>query len=540
MRIQELIVPQLGEGLQEARIIEFFKQPGEQVLRDEPLYQIETDKAGMDIESPLTGILQAWLANEGDLVPVGSPIARIETPEGVKHLTEHSEVPAPSLPRLPNQSAERKQEGHTPSEEVDRRAKKTSRLIIPPRTRAYCRTLGISAEQMRQISAKNGKKLMPADVERYLAQQTVQTEPVGYQERLLTSQQRTLIHRLKRSTQVVVPASLTYQLDWNQLRQAKQVLRHSLSEFETLAYLVAQASTSHPLFRSTLSDDKIRQYDHLNLGVAVHRPNDDLVTAVIPKADTLELPSFVSMTRQQVERALLGEDQVSQSTQVLLTYMVDYGVIAATPVLVAPAIAVLFVGAPYPQGDTLKANLTITFDHRLINGVAAAKFAEAIALSLQNLASLPEESVQTRRHEDVQPAPYARPDERYQLLKQQVMAEVAPFLSQQVTQVADEVSWRELGFNSRLSVELANALTTRFGLSFSPTLLWNYPTIKSLLSHLADKLEIPREMSANDKQITAKESPSADSKVEAIYALSEDEAELLLAKKLDFLSKKGK
>src|SRR5205085_1522777 len=79
MAIFEIRIPQLGEGLQEARLIRFLKQPGDSVARDEPIYEMETDKAVMEIESPTAGVLTAWTAQVDDVLPIGAAIGRIET-----------------------------------------------------------------------------------------------------------------------------------------------------------------------------------------------------------------------------------------------------------------------------------------------------------------------------------------------------------------------------------------------------------------------------------------------------------------------------
>jgi pyruvate/2-oxoglutarate dehydrogenase complex dihydrolipoamide acyltransferase (E2) component len=98
MAIVEVIVPQLGEGLQEVRVMRFLKQPGERVARDEHIYEMETDKANVEVESPYAGVLVEWLAKEGDILPIGAPIARME----VEGAVEVARLPRmrPRLPRL--------------------------------------------------------------------------------------------------------------------------------------------------------------------------------------------------------------------------------------------------------------------------------------------------------------------------------------------------------------------------------------------------------------------------------------------------------
>src|SRR5436309_10110284 len=79
MPIVAIKIPQLGEGLQEARLIRFLKKPGDSVAQDEPIYEMETDKAVMEIESPTAGVLEAWEANEDDVLPIGAVIGHINS-----------------------------------------------------------------------------------------------------------------------------------------------------------------------------------------------------------------------------------------------------------------------------------------------------------------------------------------------------------------------------------------------------------------------------------------------------------------------------
>ena len=83
-------IPQIGEGLQEARLVAVLKQPGDFVKRDEPIYQMETDKAVMDVESPYEGVLTKWLASVDTVLPIGAEIAMMQVGD------EITAAPAPS------------------------------------------------------------------------------------------------------------------------------------------------------------------------------------------------------------------------------------------------------------------------------------------------------------------------------------------------------------------------------------------------------------------------------------------------------------
>ena len=78
MAIVSVTIPQIGEGLQEARLVAVLKQPGDFVKRDEPIYQMETDKAVMDVESPHEGTLLEWLAPDVKILPIGGENARMK------------------------------------------------------------------------------------------------------------------------------------------------------------------------------------------------------------------------------------------------------------------------------------------------------------------------------------------------------------------------------------------------------------------------------------------------------------------------------
>lgn len=369
MAIREILVPQMGEGLQEVILVELHKKPGDAVRRDDVLYSMETDKAVMEVESPCDGVLTEWLAEAGTVLPIGAPVARIETADAGEP------VKPVSPPAVPGPRGGRPQ----------------TDLVIPPRTRAYCKQLGITEEEMRRIPAASGK-LMPADVDAYVAQKAAQLPPEGvrveseeleYVEKPLGQQQRVFIYRLKRSAQVVIPAVARRPVEWGPIRACAEKVKAQgeiqPSAFQTFAYCVVQAVKDNPRFRSALiGETTIREYRHVNLGIAVGLPDGQLTIAQVNRADTMDFPTFVTTAQAQIQKARSGEDQADETCQILLTYMGPYEVYDAVPVLVAPAVAVLFIGATFERNGELLANLALTFDHRLIQGIEAASFLKSV------------------------------------------------------------------------------------------------------------------------------------------------------------------
>lgn len=372
MAIVDVPIPQMGEGLQEVIILGFHKQPGDFVKRDELLYSMETDKAVMEVESPYEGVLKEWLAEEGAVLEIGAPVARMEVEDAATETAAAAQSAVASPEAAPDSRAERE-------------------TIIPPRTRAYCREQGIPEEEMRRIPA-SGAKLLPADVDAYLkARREEETAPKPYVEHALSPLHRTFIYRLRRSAQIVVPATAKRAVDWGRVRRFAESVRAQggplqPTSFQSFAYCVIQAVKEHPKFRSALiGETTIREYRHLNLGIAVGLPEGELTTAVVPESDTLDFAAFIQTAQANIQRAREGEDQATETTQLLLTYMGPYEIVDAVPVLVAPAAAVLFIGSAYEQNGGLISNLALTFDHRLIQGIEAAVFLRSIVEKVQQI-----------------------------------------------------------------------------------------------------------------------------------------------------------
>jgi len=342
----EVHVPQLGEGLREARIVQLSQSAGTSVLRGDPLYLIETDKTTVELEAPYTGRLIRWLVGVGDVVEIGAPVALIAS-------TSDAATPHP----------------------VDR--------LIPPRTRAYARQHGIEDDELPHIPAASGK-LMPNDIDTFLRSEAARDEAAaGFRERKAASGQRALIYRLRRSASLVIPGTVSIDIPWRFLnRRIQASASPDPSPAQVFAHAVAMTARSHPNFRSImLGDDRIREYEHTNVGMAIGLPDDELIVVVVRHADRMSLEEFSRACRRQMRIALRSGDQAADDTQILISHLGKSHIIDAVPTLVAPASSVFFLGVPGRDGEY--ARIALTFDHRLINGGGAAKFLANLVESLQ-------------------------------------------------------------------------------------------------------------------------------------------------------------
>lgn len=387
--IASLFVPQIGEGLQEARIVAFLKNPGDDVKRDDPIYQMETDKAVMDVESPYAGKLVEWTAKVDDVVPIGAEVGRIQVSEGTEVQAAPSHGAAPVA-------------AQTKSAPVATSNSTTSVRLqgIPPRSRAYAKEKGISPEQILAIPF-GGSKLMPADIDAYLSSGStgkaqVSASGLPFTERATPGKQRVLNSRMVRSNSLVVPGTMTVVAKWSPIEDERARLKagggkFQPSAFTMFAFAVAKAMGEFPAFRSSLpSDDKIRTYDHVSLGIAVSLPGDELVIAVVDKAETLPWQEFAAAARERIDLARSGKDQAHEAVTVSLTNMQAFGLRDAIPVVVAPSMATIFLGETFRDIDEAGrlqkvVNVTMTFDHRLANGVGAAEFLNKVKEYVENI-----------------------------------------------------------------------------------------------------------------------------------------------------------
>lgn len=393
-------IPQIGEGLQEARLVAVLKQPGDHVKRDEAIYQMETDKAVMDVESPYEGVLIEWLAPVDTVLAIGAEVCRMEIVGAAMVASSHA-APVLAAAVAPVGASSSAPVGGLTNE------------FMSPRTRAYAREKGVSDDALSTISAR-GSRLMPDDIDAFLAGSVIaavaaptRSEGAGgaHSEQPVPQKQRLLASRLVRGNQLVVPGTMTVVMNWEPIERLRGVIKMKGGDFQPstftmFAYACVQALQEFPAFRSSLKgDETIRTYDHVNLGIAVALPGDELVIAAIDKADTMSWREFAGAMRERIEMARSGKDQAHEGISVSLTNMAHNGIRDAVAVVVPPSVATIFLGEVYnglaQNTNELKiqrsANQGITFDHRLINGVGAANLQNKIKEFTENIGALIQE-----------------------------------------------------------------------------------------------------------------------------------------------------
>jgi len=224
----------------------------------------------------------------------------------------------------------------------------------------------------------------------------------AFSEAPVEPKQRLLSSRLVRGSQLVVPGTMSVAVSWSGIEHLRARYKASSdafqpSAFTMFAYAVAHTLRDFPMFRSTLiGEGTLRTYNHVQLGIAVGLPGDQLLLAVVPDADTLGWREFAEKTRERIELARNGTDQANEAVTISLTNMQSFGLRDAVPVVVPPAVGTLFLGAVYnglvPDSVDLHiqrtVNMALTFDHRVMNGVGAAEFLNAVKNKVESISSL--------------------------------------------------------------------------------------------------------------------------------------------------------
>lgn len=420
-------IPQLGEGLREAYLVDFLKSPGDSITRDEPLFTMETDKAVSDVECPHAGTLVKWLVEVDSVLEIGTEIAIVDTTCTSR---TGGDVPRPHCDAAKNEPAPISiASSQMGSAGVESRALRTSARVpvgvqatdamIPPKTRRYLNEHKLM-DVVNRISTV-GRKMSIADVDRYISaesgiEQEIQltnlpasaeilpdsgTSATGVVDDCefelvpLPKSQIRLNYRLTQAAATCVPVTLVNEWNWERVQAARNHTREhgGPSAFAMVCWSVAKAAGIHQRFRCSLSNDgkSWRVFNSANLGIAVSLKDDQLVTAVVRNADKLTQSEFYEAYIDAVHLARTGVDQADESTTLVVSNIGNIGMTIGIPAIVAPAVATLALGQPVdkpvPDGDSFRfqrsVTATLSFDHRIANGIGAAAFLNEIKTSVE-------------------------------------------------------------------------------------------------------------------------------------------------------------
>ncbi len=419
----EVLMPKMGESITEGKVVKWHKKPGEKIERDEILLEISTDKVDTEIPSVASGILSKIVVKEQDVAQVGTVIAYIETDvkEGggraAADLEVESKITEQKVFEELVELKERTRNGERKTEIIDRvQSGHNGDKPFSPLVKSIAKAEGISLDELTAIGGSGlGGRVTKDDIRRYIENRgangdgtlkqpfTPGNKPTARESIIPMDnmRQRIMEHMVKsRDTSVHVAAitevDMTLISDFISKRggefEKQEGFKPTFMPF--IAHACVRALKDFPLANSTIEGTNIVQHNYVNLGIAVAIDTKGLLVPVIKGAEEKGLLGLARAIRDVASRArnkrLTGDDTIG-STFSITNYGV-FGNLIGTPIINQPNVAILGVGAvkkrPVVINDAIAIRqmgyLTLSFDHRIVDGALGGQFLERIVYYLEN------------------------------------------------------------------------------------------------------------------------------------------------------------
>ncbi len=406
----DVTMPRLSDTMEEGTIASWLKKPGEKVDRGEVIAQIETDKATMDLTAFEAGTLQEILAPEGSTVAIGQPVARIGNGKAAPAVAAPAKAaPAAEKPAPPAEKPAPAAEAATPE---------PANVAPPPlqtdgKTRASPMARHIAAEHDLDLSHIQGSgpqgRVIRADVEAAVKSSTPESpqssvlspqSSTADDERVNLSQmRRTIARRMAESTRTVPHFFLTMTVDASELvKLRKQITAETadagikISFNDMIVKAAALAIRQVPDVNVSFAEDSLIRHKRIHIGVAVATERG-LIVPVVRDVDQKSLGQISRETRDLAERANSGKLQPADYTGGTFTIsnLGMFGVEQFNAVINPPEAAILAVGAitrepAEHEGQIVvreRMKLTLSVDHRALDGAMGARFLQALKQVLE-------------------------------------------------------------------------------------------------------------------------------------------------------------
>lgn len=373
-------MPKLGAGVyKEGVILKWFKREGDPVKEREPIAEIETEKAVVSYESPVSGVVLKLIVPEGSTVLVGEPVCVVgEIGEDIPPVTVRK--PPEVLPAAGPASG--------------MPVALTPGLQVSPAARRLAETMGVDLNSV--VGTGTGGMIMREDVLK-VARAPKQLQPqVGEKLVGMSTMRTTIAQRLLKSQHDTAHVTLHREVEAKHLVSlVKEKLKDSgVSYTDVLVKVAAEALKEHPIVNSRLEGDKIRLVADININVAV-AVESGLIAPTLRNADRLSLSDVSHLLKNLSEKArlrtLTSVDYADGTFTISNLGM--FGIDGFTPIINPPQVAILGTGRvlerPWVANGQVEPLptmvLSLTFDHRVVDGADAARFLDTIASLLENL-----------------------------------------------------------------------------------------------------------------------------------------------------------
>jgi pyruvate dehydrogenase E2 component (dihydrolipoamide acetyltransferase) len=389
-----VVMPALEMAQETGKLIAWRKQEGDRVTKGEPLLEIETDKAVMEVEAPADGVLAGITGQAGSDIPVGQTIAWIVAP-GEKLPTEREFATA-------SPAARGKTESHSAPVAASAAESSTAQgARISPKARRLAKELSVEIASVR--GSGPGGEILASDVQAAAAQPVASGAAPKKSSSLEVPSTlgRLMAERTAQSWTTVPHFFVTQEVDAGALNAYREKVvgeierTHNIriTHTDLLVALTSRVLLKHPRLNSSWTVEGIHLHDKVNMGVAV-AVNDGVVAAVIPNAHAASLAEIATQRRDVAERARAGKLRPADIAEATFTIsnLGMYHVDQFTAIITPPQAAILAVGAIADRVVAVEGKpavrpvmtLTLSCDHRAADGARGAMFLNDLAEALRD------------------------------------------------------------------------------------------------------------------------------------------------------------
>ncbi len=404
----EVHMPQMGESIAEGTMVRWFKEVGEFVERDELLFEISTDKVDSEIPAPAEGYLTQILVAEGETVPVDTAVCVLSTDADARPSSRASGRASTEIPRergkqeVPDASAEADSPNPSPqrtSAVASAGATRGERLRTKssPLVRRLADEHGVDLSQLTGSGTQG--RVTKEDLLSFL--ESRDAFPHAERVETMSRMRQRIAEHMVASRRTSAHVTSVFEVDMTRVRELRAERRDRLAASGVnLTYLafvsraVCDALANWPTLNASIRGDKVVYHSSVNLGIAVALENG-LIVPVIPEANSLSTEALAERIQDVATRARAKElrpEEVRGGTFTITNPGV-FGALIGTPIIHQPQVAILCLGKiekrPTVDEKTdaivarTMAYLSLTYDHRLIDGAVADQFLAEIARVLE-------------------------------------------------------------------------------------------------------------------------------------------------------------
>ncbi|MEO6613385.1 MAG: dihydrolipoamide acetyltransferase family protein [Chitinophagaceae bacterium] len=441
MAVVDLIMPKLGESIMEATVLKWYKQPGDTVNMDETVLEIATDKVDSEVPSTAAGVVAEILFNVNDVVPIGTVIARIRTNAAetvsskpiVSTPTKESHA-QPAQEAMVVETIQPQQSNFKPQA-----SNGSSNRFYSPLVLNIAASEGVSMTELETIPGTgNEGRVTKKDILQYVGTRKsgarsqepragshemvvplsrIEPQPATSNQQLTPYQgnveiiemdrmRKLIAEHMVRSKQTSPHVTSFTEADVTNLVQWRDKVKKDFEKSEgtkiTFTPLFIEAIVrcirKFPLINCSLDGNNIIIKKDINIGMATALPSGNLIVPVIRNADQLNLVGLTKQVNGLADAARNGKLKADDTTggTFTLTNVGTFGSLMGTPIINQPQVAILAVGAikkrpvviETPAGDSIAIRhmmyLSMSYDHRIVDGSLGATFLTAVAKELEN------------------------------------------------------------------------------------------------------------------------------------------------------------